>query len=766
MEIKKGFMCILAAMLGLGLTLGDLSWAAAQEDEKEEFTLEEITVTAQKRKENVQKVPVTMEVISGDKMKELGQRNIDEILSFIGSASIEKAADGLRVSLRGISDNDDAWGDNMHVSTPTVAISTDGVYSSRSDQGQGLYDIERMEVLFGPQSTMYANTSPGGIINVITAAPKTDKFEASGTVEYGNYNYLHLEGSVNTPINEKVALRAAFSKAEHEGYISNGADDEDKKSARLKALFKLNERLSFTLTGEYSFNGGHGFARVEGFVDQDDVDDPWTAADTMLMDPREETRKAGNINLNWDSVIGTLTVIPAYSTTESSDSETMTNQRTGDSTTTLTEREMWEKGADARMVSPTDFFIKWIAGANYNKANEGNYRTVVDSIEGSTVEVRQKSHAFYGNITYPVTDAFRVTAGGRKSWDTMSFFQYDYNQLPRPAREGFVELERSGTYTNNPDGTLDYTEYWQQEYNSMNYKLGVEYDVNTDSMLYADISNSYRMQAMARETTTGESPPPEEMTAYTIGSKNRFFGNKFQVNASAYYYKYKNKVAEGGARVFTNLYEDDPRFIEAGLTAGDGTPGLDINRDGRITHVSVVLQDPTQTTWGDFMSSGIDIMTSWIATGKDRLDFSVSYMHTEWTNLLFDYVYDMVYEDFLYDGKPSILSPKWNLTASYSHNFSLWNGATLTPRLDTRFQSSYVVTYHEREDPQRRQEPYHISNFSMIYASPSDKWTLTGYVKNMENYAVKRNLIGEGESEYFLMIGTPRTYGAILTMQF
>jgi iron complex outermembrane receptor protein len=763
--MKRVFFVILTTAFGFGLAFSDPSPIYAQEGDMDEFTLEEITVTAQKREENVQKVPITMEVVSGDQMKELGQTDIDEILSFIGSAVINKASDGFRASLRGIVDDNDTWQD-MHISTPTVAISTDGVYSSRSDRGQGLYDIERMEVLFGPQSTMYANTSPGGIINVITAAPKTDKYEVSGTVEYGNYNYLRTEGAMNAPLSDKIALRAAFSTSVRDGYLSNGAEDLDTKSARLKALYQPNEKLSFTLTGDYSFNGGHGFSWVQGFVDQDDADDPWTSSETELGDPRDERRKGVNANITWGSSIGTLTVIPSYSTNTSSSSVTFSDPMTGATSTRNMNREMWEKGADARMVSPADFFFKWIVGANYNNADEGGYQSYAESSQGGSDNITQKSHAFYGNITYPVTDIFRVTFGARKSWDNMTFLQKQWNQLPRPPRPGMPEMSRSGITTTNPDGTTNYTEHWIQEYDSMDYKIGVEYDLNTDSMLYADFSSSYRMQAMGRTATSGESPPPEEMSAYTLGSKNRFFGNKLQVNASVYHYKYTNKLASGGARPFTDFYEDDPRFIAAGFTAVDGTRGLDLNNDGTITHVSWFLDDPTQVNWGDFLSRGIDVMASWIITKKDKLDLSISYMDTEWTNLFYDFVYDMVYPDFDYSGKTNILSPKLVVNATYSHNFSLGNGATLTPRFDSRYQSSYVVTYHEREDPQRHQEPHHISNLSLIYTSPDGKWNLTGYIKNIENYAVKRGLKGEGERGFRLMIGPPRTYGAILSVHY
>ncbi len=170
------------------------------------------------------------------------------------------------------------------------------------------FHIERVEVLYGPQSTMYASASPGGIVNIVTSNPKTDKYEASGTLEYGNYNLLHTEGSVNAPVNEKVALRAAFSTSQHDGYLSNGSEDEETKSARLKALFQANEKIAIVITGEFSKGGGQGFAFTRAFVNQDDkyypdgtrLTDPWTSASGSAGTGMDKKNKKISGRMDWD----------------------------------------------------------------------------------------------------------------------------------------------------------------------------------------------------------------------------------------------------------------------------------------------------------------------------------------------------------------------------------------------------------------------------------------------------------------------------------
>jgi iron complex outermembrane recepter protein len=170
---KRSFHVILATTVGLMFVFGDAFILCAQEAKSDEFTLEEITVTAQKRAENQQKVAIPMDVISGEQLAEMGKTNVDDILGGISNVLINKSSDGMRVSVRGLTETDIPFMD-LHATTPQVAINVDGAYNSSNRSGTNLFDVERVEVLYGPQSTMYASNSPGGIVNVVTAAPKTD----------------------------------------------------------------------------------------------------------------------------------------------------------------------------------------------------------------------------------------------------------------------------------------------------------------------------------------------------------------------------------------------------------------------------------------------------------------------------------------------------------------------------------------------------------------------------------------------------------------
>jgi iron complex outermembrane recepter protein len=755
---------VLSLFIGFIFFLADVSQANA-EDSNNEFTLEEITVTAQKRAENQQKVAIAMDVITGDGIRELGKHNIDEILNNVASVMIQSNTDGLRVSIRGMSNDNNPFG-NLQNSTPTVAVNTDGIPTNRNSSNQNLFDIERVEVLYGPQSTMYASSTPGGIVNVVTADPKTDKYEASGTLEYGNYNLLHTEGAMNAPVNDKMALRAAFTTSIHDGYLTNGSNDQDSKSARLKTLFKPSDKFSIMVAGEYTTSGGQGFSTAKAFINQDDkyypdgtaLKNPWTSSSGNAGLNRKNSRKKLSGRMDWDlGYAGSLSIIPSYLTTTSSSSGTTSGTMSFDSNVTYLATQQghgYEKNVEARMASSADFSFKWFLGANIYKTMD-NQQSMQDNqtdlnaaTQYATRWNSQSTKAIYGNITYPVTSNFRATVGARKSWDKNTTYNH--------------EIPGKGSAAETIEGS-------KMKYDKPNFKVGFEYDLASNSMLYGDWSSSYRMNGSGI-TPGGKSFPPEELMAYTLGAKNRFFGNKLQLNASAYYYDYSNYFAVmGGMRV--------PK---------------DLNGDGIWEPaVETATEEVVNINTGDAKIYGFDLQTTTIITDNDKLNLSVSYIKKYFTNLIFDFPFQVNdwfgIPDLNYSGKDMPQAPNWNITANYTHNFILGNGGILTAGIDVRYTSRYVLNWMAKTltlsmvnigtqahpiytgaynasitdtSNVRWQEAYHLEDLSLVYASPDGKWNLTAYVKNLEDYAVKRS------GGTTLQLGDPRTYGAVVSVKF
>lgn len=738
---QRHYIYLLAIAMGIIISLGDVSALFAQESTTEEFTLEEITVTAQKREENQQKVPMNMEVISSEDIELSGKNGLADILSNLPGAVISSDSDGLRISLRGMSDDSSAlYGQST--SMPTVAINMDGVYSNRRDTGSGLFDMERVEVLYGPQSTIYASNSPGGIVNIITASPKLNEYDLSGTLEYGNYNRIHAEGAMNAPIGDKMAMRAAYSLSSHDGYLSNGGNDEEVKSARVKTLLQPNDKLSFMLTGELSKSSGHFFGMVPSqFKDQDELDDPWWSDDYLPMPSYRNNKKIyGRMDL--DLGFGSLSFVPSYS--NSKGHSEMYDIQMGLS---KQDRKTEERGGELRMTSTSDSTITWIVGLNYYKSSDIlDQDTYIDGVatgEYNYNTLDDESKAAFANVTYPITDRFRTTAGYRRSWEDVDVY-----------RDGAIKMP-SGSYK------INIYEY-NSSYKAPDYKLGVEYDLSESAMVYANWTTSYRAQGL--QNGTGGSyvatPPPEKLKAYTVGSKNRFLNNKLQVNAEAFYYDYKNY------------------FVQE---VKDGYYGTDLENPTS----EFADSDPGSSTWGEGHMMGVDLKTSTQITAQDTLSLSVSYLKTEWDDLTFNYQYPYEVtstsfreypgeivaitiapmEAVSYKGKSMTHSPKYTITSSYRHVFNLWNGGVLESQIDANYKSSFRLTWDDSDYPYNYQEAYYKFDVSATYNNPDGKWSLSSYVRNVQNYAEKLGYMSRPDAGY-TTIGTPRTYGAVLTVRY
>jgi iron complex outermembrane receptor protein len=779
-------------LLTLVICLSFSGFCLAEEDETEdEFTLEEITVTAQKREENQQKVAIAMEVVTGEDLVSMGKNNVDEILKDIPNALINTGSDGMRISLRGITDDSTTFED-QRTSDSAVALNIDGAYNNMANAGQNLFDIERVEVLMGPQSTMYGSNAPGGVVNVVTASPKTDKWSASASLEYGSYDLLNAQGSVNVPIfQDKLALRVATSYSEQGSYVEGEDSDSDTTSVRLKVLYEPFEKLSFEVTGNYSVRSGGGQmgGSVKPFIDQDGyypdgtkVTDPWTAAENEEGggggggNQSDQTTEGLTANIEWETPLGNITATPSYSKSESDSS----GERMGSYQTNEDSNE--QTGGELRMTNASTFeLFQWILGGTYYESEQVR-ATSAEGQNDSGQFTTSKKVAAYANITYPLWfyDKLALTLGYRQSWDDNS--SVEQKSTGQTSETGTDETE------SNPD-----------------WKYGFEWDAADNLMIYGSFSSSYRMpNAMAMSS---EGALREELDAYSLGAKSRWLDNRLQVNLSIYYYDYANKlcnsfkVAEDITELdlggdYITISDEEAQGGPGGPPGGgssgraaelvenaDGSYGdgeypnydnaEDLDADGSINDIfNFTINEPSAQGYGAFTSLGIDLSTTFIVTSKDRVNFSVSYLDAEWKDLTFEYDWFMYWAppDGIesYEGVTPVNSPEWSMTANYEHNFTLGALGTLTPRIDAQYKSEYTLLWNSEYNDDGGvsiQEAYYLFDASASFNHSSGKWSLSAYVKNITDYAVKVSYMGQTGSEE-MRLGDPRTFGATFSIKF
>lgn len=683
--------CFFTFIMAIGLVILGLQPASAQEDE---FTLEEIVVTAEKRSENVQDSALAISVITGSDASLRARSSLEEVLRSVPGLQMTALAAGGQFYIRGIGSNmDTTLGD------PGVALNVDGIYQQQSVFNlQTMFDVSRVEVLRGPQGTLYGRNANAGSINLITNQPDTEKFSASGTLTVGNYSLQRSEAMLNVPASSKFAFRLATVTEKRDGYLSNGMNAADTKAGRFKILFKPNEDMSLTGTFEYRHEDGSPMGAVESPITSHD--DPWTGY--MRKGFFETDAQSYNIDFNWDIDWSILSVLSSYAT------NTRYENRKEDQAQ-LTGEDSYS--TEIRLNSPNESEIIWVAGLYlYSGENDyldaeailtsGDEETVVSGDQTETLTRPNLSYAAFAQMTYPISNKVRLTGGGRYTRDDKS-----------------VEYKITNAETGYDSGVIT-----QDDINdSATFKGGMEFDIAENNMVYATVANGYKAGGLAM------SNPPydydsETLLSYAVGSKNRFFENRLQVNAEAFYYDFDNYQIQ-------YPYEDP-------LTSS----------------ILMLITNASSAT-----NYGLEIETSYLLTGNDRLDTTLSYLNAEFGEFVYDDAWSGTQN---YSNTVMPNSPEWSGSINYEHWWDLSNGGRISFEGNMKITQEYYVTF-EKYRTDALQPSFTKSDIFLAYTSPDNAWIIRVYCKNIEDEPVRifRSPSGTGLAE-------PRTYGAVFSARF
>ena len=267
-------LCMISALIPLN---------AVAQDERP--LLEEIIVTAEKRSESLQDLSQAVTALSGE---DIDNRNIT---SFVDLSSIAPGVtvaknEGFKtvIAIRGVGNE----ANQNAIANPSVSYHLDGIYvASPYALHTDFLDLERIEVLRGPQGTLFGQNSTGGAINVITQAPDTEEFSGKADITVGNYSLIRARGSVNIPISDTMALRASVASHNHDGFSKNivldqELDQADGISARARLFWEPMENLRFNFTAQYYDENTNGAAQ-KGILDPTPGDVNWRRTGTTVM---------------------------------------------------------------------------------------------------------------------------------------------------------------------------------------------------------------------------------------------------------------------------------------------------------------------------------------------------------------------------------------------------------------------------------------------------------------------------------------------------
>ena len=564
--------CLLAA----AGTTAALQPALAQEAAKS-AGLEEIIVTAQKRAESAQDVPIALSVFDSGTLERANIRRIEEIVLRTPNFTMMRVNVGEpQFYIRGVGSNSDsAAGD------PTVGVFQDEIYIGRvSGAAFDVFDMQRVEVLRGPQGTLFGRNTSGGAVNFVPNRPEQDFF-ASAELSYGNYDSLDGRLVLNGGLTDALAGRLSVSHREHGGYsenITTGAelDDEDNWSVRGQLLFTPGDASRLLLAYDYVTDDTAGNARVPYPVfDTGQVgagNNFALAALRRIWPAGSDLRKSYSVpesfqerdinglaaRFEHDASYGTWTLLGGWRKVELAWYEDLDGLKPfGFPPVTppfptpygwvLKNRDVADEDAEqysieTRLSSPADSRLQWVAGLYYfteNVKREESFLTQFSLLAaaGGDVsfiqDVDSSTYAAFGQLTYPFTDHFSVTAGLRYSQDDKDAHQVALNNNPADPTPG-IPLFPGQPYDIKADDSWD----------STTGKLGLDYRTGAGHLLYASVSKGFKSGIFPSQNNVvqnvGEATPPEENWSYEVGAKTQWLDDTLRVNLALFYMDYQD----------------------------------------------------------------------------------------------------------------------------------------------------------------------------------------------------------------------------------
>lgn len=749
--------------------------------------LDQILVTAQRREENLQRAAISVTAISSDDLTRQGVTDVNQLRTFAPALQVANSYGPTnQFTLRGI-------GNvvlNVNIDGP-VTTNLDGVPIARGTSVHGLFfDLERIEVLKGPQGTLYGRNATGGAINIITRAPQIGELSGNINASYGNYDALNVNGAINLPVSDNAALRIAGSVSQHDGYYSDGTGDERIRAVRGAFRAELSDTFTVTLGGDFAHAGGVGSGATVFRNDRDariGILDPrsipvYTSTLSFptfsFLNPLTERDYQDNqmwgvyLNAEIETAVGTITVLPSYRRT---DLDYLTSA--GSFYAQIDEVDE-QTSLEVRLVSDSSGPLQYILGGFYMQEDSESNVGFNQQFFGAYGLFNPSSEAYagYARLTYELTPEFRLTAGGRYTTDKRSTFQ-DVPQaivicpganpanpatycigtpsLPNGVTAPANWVNPAGGYfpvvplgTSGALAAITYTGTYSDSrtFNRFDWRLGVEYDIGEQSLFYATFETGFKAGGFFSSPDPVKTFDPETVDAFTVGTKNRFLDNRLQLNLEGFWWTYKGKhfsrivpTSTGTTFATTNVGQSRVRGIELDV--------LGAVTDTTTLNLNIQYLDATET---DFQYDAL------AALGPPVTGCSFPAAPT----------------GGLYrvncSGMSSVNAPEWTINAGFEQIFPLANGAEVAVNGQTRYQSSANTSYDFFAVGV--QKGYFMSDLSVTYNAPGDAYYVSAFVNNIEDAAAVTYTQQQPRSSVPLLfrysLTPPRTYGLRVGMEF
>lgn len=711
----KSRLAMSCALMAFGLAATP---ASAQGDTSD--GIEDIVVTAQKKVESMQDTPISIMAFGETALENKAISGMGDLTAQVPNLQLTPFpgnATAQRIYIRGIGSNTDQF-----TQDPSVAVYIDGVYVARS---QGLAtevaDLERIEVLRGPQGSLYGRNATGGAINFITSAPQLGEWSAKQNFTLGNLDHIRSRTLINVPIGDTVAAQLSFFRAKRDGVTRNlgtGVDrfgDQDRTAYRAALLWAATPDLEF----RYSYDRTEikdtpAFAASVPYYPETPSRPHEGSPDVRDLARNDVVSQGHNLTATWDiSSQAQIKSITAYRKLSSFTNQDYLSGVFGPfaASVVVFDQHQEQFSQELQLVGNIGDRLDYAFGLYYFTEDADGYDSafqLANRLIERNITVKNKAYAAYAQATYTpdiLADRLHLTVGGRWSRDER--------------RASFQRSTQSGNLppVSDPIGIGD------RSFNDFSPSATIAFDIDRDINTYFRVATGYKTGGYNVGASSlqkfREGFAPENVTSYELGFKSDLLGRKLRLNAALFNMDY--------------------------------------------TDIQVNVPDPLQP-------SVLDVINA----GKARIrgaELDITIRPTRDLNISINYGYlDAKYTRVMSGGTniaenyPYVSAPKHNVTTSVEYTFPETPIGVVSAMVDYNFQDKQFSQANDRR--------YVIADYGLLNARLNLSQIPVSFAdmkigiwgKNLTNkdyYVTHGNLFAPGA-----LYGEPRTYGLDLSLSF
>ena len=704
--------------------------------------LGDIVVTAQRRSENLQRVPIAVNAATGEQLQNLGVVDTQRLSTISPGVAVRTTVGAFQPFVRGV-------GSSASVVENPVALYIDGVYLPQQREGvRELNDIEQIAVLKGPQGTLFGRNATGGVIQITTRAPSHD-FQGEATVRYGNYDTVHGDVYVTGGLTDTVAVSLAGEYTHQgNGWGQNYSTGEDtykldhQYGARGKFLFEPTNGTRVTLIGDYINRSQHAFSfqpypgtefgffglkRPDGSIvthgTYKSIYDTYAGFDPTLK------FHGGGASLTVEQDVGFAKLVAISSYRDGNGTFSFDNSGVAPTLQTSISLDQPSKSytQELQLLSDKSGSLTWAAGAYYFHYSNANYdfeRVRLAPLPGPTRSLTNareltESIAPFAQADWKFLPDTTLTLGVRYTWEKRHLsgtFNPAYN--PAAPIVGPMVMPR------------------KQRIERPTFRAALNHNLTTDVLIYASFNTGFKSGGFNILQPTAPGYLPEKLTAYEIGAKSELFDRRLRLNLAGFYYDYKN--------IQVNQITPAGQIVVNG--AGAELYGLDADIEAQVA-TGLRLSGGFELLHSEFTSYANALGNVDPATGA---------------------FYDKSRGSYTFPVRGAITRGGFNakgyrlpLAQKFSGNVALdYETSTSIGKVHFNVTANYNGQYYFEADNVLEQKAFTYLNSSLKLTLPGDRFSITAWGANLLNKKVITYTNSQNFYGFPAAYGSaPRTYG-------